>query len=84
MPGKGCGKKGHRKHTPIVSQKQRGLMGAELSRRRRGKSSRMEGMTTAELKSHLHESKGKKLPARAKARRKQGRLAAMKRRLAAR
>lgn len=55
-----CGKK----HTPIVSQKQRGKFGAELARRRTGKKSRMKGITTEELESHLHESKGKKLPKR--------------------
>lgn len=55
-------KKGSRKHTPITSKKQRGLFGAELARRRAGKKSRMKGITTAELRSHLHESKGKKLP----------------------
>ena len=53
-----------RKHTPIVSQKQRGLFGAELARRRAGKESRMKGITTKELESHLRESKGKKLPKR--------------------
>ena len=53
-----------RKHTPIVSQKQRGLMGSELARRRAGKKGRMKGMTTEELESHLKESKGKKLPRR--------------------
>ena len=52
----------HRKHTPITSKAQRGLFGAELRRRRRGKKSRMKGITTAELRSHLKESKGKKLP----------------------
>ena len=56
MPGS------HRKHTPIVSQKQRGLFGAELARRRAGKGRRMAGITTAELERHLEESKGKKLP----------------------
>ena len=61
MPYKG---KGHRKHTEIVSQAQRGLMGSELARRRAGKASRMSGMTTSELRSHLKESKGKKLPKR--------------------
>lgn len=60
MPGK------HRKHTPIVSRKQRGLMGAELNRREHGLSAVMPSMTTAELRSHLHESRGKKLPLRAK------------------
>ena len=51
-----------KKHTPIVSKKQRGLFGAELARRRAGKKSRMTGIATAELESHLRESKGKKLP----------------------
>ena len=51
-----------RKHTPIRSKKQRGLFGAELSRRRRGKKSRMKGISVTELESHLRESKGKKLP----------------------
>jgi len=60
MPGK------HRKHTPIVSKAQRGLFGAELNRRREGKQRRMAGITTAELESHLQESGGKKLPAKAK------------------
>ena len=53
-----------RKHTKIVSKSQRGLFGSELSRRKRGKKRRMKGITTAELRSHLKESKGKKLPAR--------------------
>ncbi len=57
-----CGKEGHKKHTPIVSKKQRGLFGSELARRRTGKTSRMKGITTEELVSHLEESKGKKLP----------------------
>ena len=56
----------HRKHTPIVSEKQRGLFGAEYARRKAGKKGRMSGITTEELRSHLKESKGKKLPARAK------------------
>lgn len=60
MPGK------HRKHTPIVSKAQRGMMGAELARRRRGEKAKMYGMTTSELESHLRESKGKKLPKRVK------------------
>lgn len=54
-----------RKHTPITSQKERGLFGAELRRRREGKKRRMKSITTAELIAHLHESKGKDLPARA-------------------
>ena len=39
-----------------------GKFGSELARRRAGKQSRMKGITTAELRSHLKESKGKKLP----------------------
>lgn len=65
MPGKGCRKKGKR-HTPIVSKAQRGLFGSELGRRKRGEKPRMKGITTAELRSHLKESKGKKLPTRKK------------------
>ncbi len=53
-----------KKHTPIVSKAQRGLFGAELARRKAGKKPRMKGITTTELKSHLNESKGKKLPKR--------------------
>jgi hypothetical protein len=59
-------KKSGRKHTPIISQAQQGMMGAELRRRRTGKKGRMSGMTTEELESHLKESKGKKLPPYAK------------------
>lgn len=54
-----------RKHTPITSKKQQGLFGVELGRRRAGRT-RMSGITTAELESHLRESKGKKLPKKAK------------------
>ena len=52
----------NKKHTPIVSKKQRGLFGAELARRETGERGTMKGITTAELKSHLKESAGKKLP----------------------
>lgn len=55
-----CGKA----HTPIVSKVQRGMMGAELARRRAGKKGRMSGMSEKELESHLRESKGKNLPKR--------------------
>jgi len=58
MPGKGC-----KKHTPIVSKKQRGLFGAELARKKKGKKGKT-GMSKAVLRRHLKESKGKKLPAR--------------------
>ena len=68
MTTKACRKSG-RKHTPIKSKKQRGLFGAELRRRRTGKQRRMKGITTAELRRHLKESKGKKLP-RSKSRRR--------------
>lgn len=67
MPGRGCGKGGHRKHTPIVSKKQRGLFGAEYARRKAGKRL-LTGITTAELRSHLKESAGKKLPLRTRKR----------------
>lgn len=59
MPGKGCKKK---RHTPIGSKKQRGLFGAEYARKKAGKKTRTK-MTATELKRHLKESKGKKLPA---------------------
>lgn len=60
MPGKGCGKGGHRKHTPIVSQKQRGLFGAVAG----GQATKATGLSVAEAKRHLKEAKGKKLPKR--------------------
>lgn len=60
-----CRKSG-KTHTPITSKAQRGLFGAELKRRRSGKGKRMEGITTKDLRSHLKESKGKRLPARKK------------------
>lgn len=62
MPGQ------HRKHTPIVSDAQRGKFGAELARREAGKKPQMPGITTAELRSHLKESKGKDLPPRSRKR----------------
>lgn len=63
MPGKGCkkGAGGGRAHTPIVSKKQQGLMGADLARARAGKKTKT-GMSEAELSRHLKESGGKKLP----------------------
>jgi len=67
MTTKAC-KKGGKKHTPIVSEVQKGMMGAELRRRREGKKGYMEGMSEEELVSHLKESKGKKLPKRIKKR----------------
>jgi len=65
MSGAGCA---GRKHTPITSERQRGLFGAELAGRRRGERSRMKGITTAELRSHLRESAGKRLPTRSRSR----------------
>ena len=61
-------KKGNpgKKHTPIVSEKQQGLFGAELRRRREGKKGRMPGITEEELERHLRESKGKKLKKKVK------------------
>jgi len=68
MSGKGCKKKG-RKHTPIVSKKQRGFFGAEYRRKKRGKKGRTK-MGKKVLKRHLKESKGKKLPRKAKKRKR--------------
>jgi len=62
MPGK------HRKHTPIVSEAQRGKFGVELGRRRAGKKRRMAAITTPEFESHLREAGGKDLPARSRKR----------------
>lgn len=58
MTGPGCNKK----HTPITTDKQKGLFGSEYARRKAGKKGRMSGISTAELKSHLQEAKGKDLP----------------------
>lgn len=58
----------HRKHTPITSEAQQGLMGAEYRRRKEGKKPRMPGITKKELGQHLRESKGKKLPPRSRKR----------------
>ena len=58
-------KKSGKTHTPITSKAQRGLFGAELARRKRGVKGRVKGITTTELRTHLQESRGKKLPARA-------------------
>ena len=54
VSGKHC-----KKHTPIVSKKQRGLFGAELARKRAGKKGKTS-MSETTLKGHLEESKGKK------------------------
>jgi hypothetical protein len=65
MPRKHCSK---RKHTPITSKAQRGLFGAELRRRRSGRSVSIPSLKTKDIVSHLKESKGKNLPARARLR----------------
>ena len=62
---KSCGRGMHRKHTPIISEKQRGFFGAEYARKKAGKKGKTE-MSEAELRRHLKESKGKKLPKRTK------------------
>jgi len=54
MPGKGC----VRKHTKIVSEKQRGLFGARAG----GKKTKAKGLTIKEAKRHMKEVAGKKLP----------------------
>jgi len=69
MPCKG---KGHKKHTPITSEKERGLFGADLRRKREGLKT-VTGMSEADLVSHLHESKGKNLPLKAVATKKRAR-----------
>ena len=65
MPGKGCKKKG-RKHTPIVSEAQRGLFGARAG----GKKTKAKGLTIKEAKKHMKEVAGKKLPKRKKKKKK--------------
>lgn len=70
MSGKKCGKGGHKKHTPIVSEKQRGKFGAEYERRKEHGPVTMSGITKKELRSHLKESKGKNLPRVSKKRKK--------------
>ena len=70
MPGKG------RKHTPIVSRKQRGAMGSAYGAKKvgKGKPSRTPvsiwNMPAAQLRSHLKESKGKKLPKKVRRKKK--------------
>jgi len=68
MTTKKCKKSG-RKHTPITSKAQRGLFGAEYARGKKGKKKKTD-MSQAELKRHLKESKGKKLPKKAKRKKK--------------
>jgi len=62
MTGARCGKKrktgGHRKHTPIVSERQRKLFGAVAS----GQATKATGLSRTEARRHLKEVKGNKLP----------------------
>ncbi len=62
-------KKSGRKHTPIVSEKQRGFFGAEYSRKKKGKKGKTD-MSMAELKRHLEEAGSKVLPKRSRKRKK--------------
>jgi len=68
MPGKH--RKGHRKHTPIVSKSQRGAMGSAYAAKKAGRGKPKQTplaiwkMSQANLKRHLEESSGKKLPKR--------------------
>lgn len=64
-------KKKHRKHTPITSEKQRGAFGiayaaakGEVPVSKLGGTAKQiyESVTTADLRSHLKETAGKKLP----------------------
>lgn len=64
MTTKACKAKGKR-HTPIVSEKQRGFFGAELARKRAGRVTKTN-MPEEELARHLHEAKGKNLPKKSK------------------
>ena len=65
----------HRKHTPITSQSEQGAMGAAYSAKKGetpvselGSVAKQmyESMTRGDLRSHLIESGGKKLPKRVK------------------
>lgn len=56
-----------RRHTPIVSEAQRRLFGAELGRIERGEGGRL-GISKALLRLHLREVKGKDLPERVRKR----------------
>jgi len=50
-----------RKHTPITSERQRRFFGAEYGRLKRGEA-RKTDISREDLRSHLKEVKGKKLP----------------------
>jgi len=70
MPGKGCGRGRHRKHTEITSRRQQRKFGHEYGERKAGRKGKMPGITKSELRSHLKESKDKKLPERSRGSRK--------------
>ena len=77
MPCGGKGKKGkHKKHTPIVSEKQRGAFGSAYSAKKagRGKPSKTPQaiweMPAAEIRRHLKETGGKKLPKKVKSKKR--------------
>jgi len=53
-----------RKHTPIVSEAQRGLFGARAG----GKKTKAKGLTVLEAKKHMKEVAGKSLPERVRGR----------------
>jgi len=68
-------KKKHRKHTPIVSEAQRRAMGVAYAAKkgqipvrklREPAKTMYQEMSEAELKKHLEEAKGKRLPKRVK------------------
>lgn len=75
MPGKCCKGKGHRKHTPITSKSQRGAFGSAYGAKRAGKGKPAKTpasiwqMPMGELRSHLREAGGKKLPKRVRKKR---------------
>jgi len=77
MPGK------HRKkvHTPITTEAQRKFFGAELGRLRAGKAT-ITGMSEEELRRHLKEAKGKRLPKRRKTKEALARSRELRRQLA--
>ena len=71
MTTKACSKIG-RKHTPIVSKKQRGMMGSAYGAKKAGREKPSQTpmsvwkMSVAALERHLKESNGKKLPRKVK------------------
>ena len=78
MPCKKKGKK-HRAHTPITSEAQQGGMGSAYGRKKagKGKSSKTPApiwsISMADLRSHLKEAGGKKLPQRVGKKKKKSR-----------